>query len=105
MACACGCSHREQQRTSAGGDCLGSGGEFLMFDLIRILGITLRSAGLIGAPCRHHPKPCGEEDTRASPRAGLLLQEDTLSTARGRDRARATTPERARPGDEEVTMP
>ena len=76
-----------------------------MFDLILILGITLSSAGLIGAPCRHRPKPCREEDTRASPRAGLLLQKDTLSTARGSYRARATTPERARPGDEEVTMP
>lgn len=51
-----------------------------MFDLILILGITLSSAGLIGAPCRHRPKPCREEDTRASSRAGLLLQKDTLST-------------------------
>ena len=76
-----------------------------MFDLILILGITLSSAGLIGAPCRHRPQPCREEDTRASSRAGLLLQKDTLSTARGSYRARATTPERARPGDEEVTMP
>ena len=89
----------------AGGDCLSSGGEFLMVDLILILGITLSTAGLVGAPCRHRPRPCREEDTSVSPRAGLLLQKDTLSTAKGSYRARATTPERARPGDEEVTMP
>ena len=52
-----------------------------MFDLILILGITLSTAGLVGAPCRHRPRPCREEDTRISPRAGLLLQKDTLSTA------------------------
>ena len=76
-----------------------------MLDLILILGITLSTAGLVGAPCRHRPRLCRDEDTGVSPSSGLLLQKDTLSTTKGSYRARATTPERARPGDEEVMMP
>ncbi len=52
-----------------------------MLDLIFIVGIMLSTAGLVGAPFMHRQRPCREEDTSASPRAGLLLQKDTLYTA------------------------
>ena len=52
-----------------------------MLDLILILGITLSTAGLVGAPFMYRQRPCREEDASASPSAGLLLQRDTLYTA------------------------
>ncbi len=52
-----------------------------MLDLILILGITLSTAGLVGAPFMHCQRPCREEDTSASTSAGLLQQKDTLYTA------------------------
>src|SRR5262249_21661940 len=81
MACARGGAYQEAPRSNACGDCLSSGGEFLMLDLILILGITLSTAGLVGAPFMHRQKPCREEDASVSSSAGLLLQRDTLYTA------------------------
>jgi hypothetical protein len=52
-----------------------------MLDLILILGIMLSTAGLVGAPFMHRPRPCREDDTSASLSADLLLQKDTLYTA------------------------
>ena len=52
-----------------------------MLDVIFIMGIMLSTAGLLRAPCIHRPRPCREDDTGASIRAGLLPQQDTLYTA------------------------
>ena len=52
-----------------------------MLDLLLILGLMLSTAGLVGAPFMHRQRPCREEDTSASPSAGLLHQKDTLYTA------------------------
>src|SRR5215510_6984657 len=81
MACAhCGSPPAPPHR-SAGGNYLSSGGEFLMLDLILILGITLSAAGFVGALFMHRQRPCREEDASVSSSAGLLLQKDTLYTA------------------------
>jgi hypothetical protein len=45
-----------------------------MLDLILLLGIMLSTAGLVGAPFMHRPRPCRKDDTSASSRAGLLLR-------------------------------
>src|SRR5919198_220921 len=74
-------SHRGTPRPNACGDCLSSGGKFLMLDLILILDITLSVVGLVGAPFMHRQRPGREEDTAASTSADLLLQKDTLYTA------------------------
>src|SRR5262249_1779106 len=66
---------------SAWADDLNSGREFLMLDVIFIMGVMVSTAGLLSAPCRRRPRPCREDDTGASSRAGLLQQKDILSTA------------------------
>jgi hypothetical protein len=52
-----------------------------MLDVIFIMGVMVSTAGLLSAPCMRRPRPCREDDTDASSRAGLLQQKDTLSTA------------------------
>ena len=52
-----------------------------MLGLILIAGIMLSTAGLLSAPRMRRPRPCREDDTGASSRAGLLQQIDILSTA------------------------
>ena len=43
-----------------------------MLDLILIVGLMLSTAGLVGAPFTHRQRSCREEDTSASPSAGVL---------------------------------
>ena len=52
-----------------------------MLDAIIIIGLMLSTAGLLSAPCMRRPRPCREDDTGASIRAGLLPQKDILYTA------------------------
>ena len=52
-----------------------------MLDVIFVMGIMLSTAGLLNAPCIRRPRPCREDDTDASIRAGLLQQKDTMYTA------------------------
>jgi hypothetical protein len=52
-----------------------------MLDLILMLGITLGTAGFVGAPFMHRQRSYRAEDSSASPSADLLLQKDTLYTA------------------------
>jgi hypothetical protein len=52
-----------------------------MLDVIFIMGVMVSTAGLLSAPCMRRPRPCREDDTDASSRAGLLQQKDTLYTA------------------------
>ena len=43
-----------------------------MLDMIFIMGVMLSTAGLVGAPFTHRRRSCREEDTSASPSAGVL---------------------------------
>jgi hypothetical protein len=52
-----------------------------MLDVIFIMGVMVSTAGLLSAPCLRRRRPCREDDTDASSRAGLLQQKDTLYTA------------------------
>ena len=52
-----------------------------MLDVIFIMGIMLSTSGLLSAPCMRRQRPCREDDTGVSIRAGLLQQKDTLYTA------------------------
>ena len=56
------------------GEDLNPGGEFLMLDVIFLMGVMVSTTGLLSAPCMRRPRRCREDHIGASSRAGLLQQ-------------------------------